>query len=366
MSANRDTLDRLLAEGKIPIAWSSIFEQPPEPMLTDLDWDRVEGMLLGLAIGDALGAPSEGLRPRFRRRIFGEIKDYLENPHTGKRMGYPTDDTQLAFWTLEQMLADDGFIPGNVARRFCAGRIFGLGDSVAEFLHRHEEQGLPWHESGPPSAGNGALMRIAPMLVPHIATGTPEMWVDTALSAMITHNDPASIAACVGFVRVLWELLRMPKPPQPEWWRETWVETAAPLEGESKYRPRCPRFKHYEGPMCRFVEERLRDARARRLNALEACEEWWSSAYLAETLPCALHILTLHGKDPRRAIIRAVNDTVDNDTIAAIVGAAVGALHGRSALPKKWVERLTGRTAHDDDGRVFELVAEARERWGRG
>jgi ADP-ribosylglycohydrolase len=46
-------------------------------------------------------------------------------------------------------------------------------------------------------------------------------------------------------------------------------------------------------------------------------------------VPSVLHILAMHGDDAEEAIVRAVNDTRDNDTTAAIVGAAVGALHGR-------------------------------------
>jgi ADP-ribosylglycohydrolase len=190
--------------------------------------------------------------------------------------------------------------------------------------------------------------------------------VDTALSAAITHNDPASIAACVGFVRLLWELLGMAKPPPRDWWGETWIETAQGIEGETAYRGSRSRYRDYEGPVWRFTQERLREARKRRFDVLTGCDRWGSGAYLLETVPSVLHILSLHGGNPKRAIIRAVNDTWDNDTCAAIVGAAVGALHGRSGLPKKWVEKLTGRTAHDDDGRVFELISEARENWGRG
>jgi ADP-ribosylglycohydrolase len=59
-----------------------------------------------------------------------------------------------------------------------------------------------------------------------------------------------------------------------------------------------------------------------------------------------------------------VNDTRDNDTVAALVGAAVGALHGREALPCRWREGLLGRTGDADDGRVCELLDRARERWG--
>ena len=64
--------------------------------------------------------------------------------------------------------------------------------------------------------------------------------------------------------------------------------------------------------------------------------------------------------DPEEALVRAVNDTRDNDTVGAIVGAAVGALHGTEALPDRWRRGLLGRTRADDDGRVFELIEKAR------
>ncbi len=90
---------------------------------------------------------------------------------------------------------------------------------------------------------------------------------------------------------------------------------------------------------------------------------WGSGAFLLETMPSVLYILERHAASPREAILRAVNDTHDNDTIAAIVGAAVGALHGTPGLPREWVTGLTGRTAEDDDGYVFELIARARRRF---
>jgi len=55
---------------------------------------------------------------------------------------------------------------------------------------------------------------------------------------------------------------------------------------------------------------------------------------------------------------------LSTDTIAAIVGAAVGALHGRKALPSRWIENLPGRITYvGQDGRVFELIEQARRRW---
>jgi ADP-ribosyl-[dinitrogen reductase] hydrolase len=76
-----------------------------------------------------------------------------------------------------------------------------------------------------------------------------------------------------------------------------------------------------------------------------------------------LFILMRYAHDPEEAIVRAVNYPKDNDTIAAIVGAAVGALHGRHKIPERWLANLTGRTAEHDDGRVYELLAAAHRLW---
>jgi len=94
-----------------------------------------------------------------------------------------------------------------------------------------------------------------------------------------------------------------------------------------------------------------------------ASNQFWSGPYLLETVPSVLWILERHGHDPEEAIVRAVTDTFDNDTIAAIVGAAVGAVHGASRLPQRWREGLSGRTGLRDDGRIGELIETARTRF---
>ncbi|MBN1850158.1 MAG: ADP-ribosylglycohydrolase family protein [Deltaproteobacteria bacterium] len=63
-------------------------------------------------------------------------------------------------------------------------------------------------------------------------------------------------------------------------------------------------------------------------------------------------------------LIRAINDTKDNDTIGAVPGAAVGALHGKSAIPEKWIKNLSARTSFSDDGRIFDLLIGAKSLWG--
>jgi ADP-ribosyl-[dinitrogen reductase] hydrolase len=335
----------------------------PPKRLSGVTFDRIEGMLLGLAIGDALGNTNESLNPEERRARHGEIRDYVPNPHfAGRRVGLPSDDTQMAFWTLEHLLDSGRIVPQQLARIFASREIFGIGSTVSAFVRRFRE-GDEWYEATQRSAGNGALMRIAPVVLPHIGTPSSVLWEDAILAGAITHNDPSSIAACVAFVGILWELVAMPKSPSPEWWLDTYCAGARPVEGNAHLEARTPHFR-FRGPIWRFVDTHVRQALRENLSVRSACDRWYSGAFLLETVPSALFILARHGHAPEEAIVRAVNDTRDNDTIGAIVGAAVGALHGRSHLPEPWISGLAGRTARNDDRRVFDLIQAAKEKWG--
>jgi len=358
---NSTLLHQLITQGKLACQASPLFEQQPTPPPADWDFSRVEAMLLGLAIGDALGNSTESMLPADRRQAYGEIRDYLPNRRAGGRaVGLPSDDTQLAFWTLEQLLDDQALIPENLARKFTQGQIYGIGSSLRGFLRSYKDHARSWQQSGQPSAGNGALMRIAPILIPHLRRPTPALWADAAIAGMITHNDAASNACCVAFSHLLWECLLLEKAPAPDWWLETFVAQARLLEGDSSYSSRNPALP-YQGPVWQFVEREVHRALQENLSVLQACQRWHSGAYLLETMPCVLYILERHAHEPEEAILRAVNDTWDNDTIAAIVGAAVGALHGRPGLPRRWISSLLGRTRAEDDWHIFELIEAARQ-----
>lgn len=363
MTENEQRLARLFEKGEIRIARGSIFDRPAEPRLRVTEFERVEGMLLGLAFGDALGLTTEGLLPDERRRRYGEVRDYLPNPLAkGRRVGTPTDDTQLAFWALELALERGRIDPAELGRIYTERQIYGLGMSVGRCL-RNLRRGVPWYQAGPESAGNGSLMRIAPILVPHLRTGGTALWADVALTAMLTHNDSAAIASCVAFVSLLWDLLGKESSPAPGGWLQTYLDIATELETNFTYRPRLPHAPEHQGRICDYAGRVVPLALERGMSTQEACDWWGSGAYLLETIPSVFFILAHHGGDPEEAVVRAVNDTRDNDTVGAIVGAAVGALHGAQAFPERWRRGLLGRTRAEDDGRIFELIDAARKRF---
>lgn len=326
--------------------------------------DRLKGMLLGIAIGDALGNTTESINPSQRREKHGEITDYLPNPQADElELGVPSDETQLTFWTVESLLEHGRIDPEDLIERFSNEEIFSGGHAVDRAVDAHR-YGADWREAGEPSAGNGALVRIAPVVLPHLPTGGRQLWEDVVFATIVTHNDEMAVVSSVGFTGLLYEVFGAgPSEATGEWWVDKFIKYAKPVETGREYPARSPHIS-FQGTLCEMLETHMRRAAEGFISVVDACDTWYSGAYLLETVPSALLVLARCAHDPEEALIRAVNDTRDNDSIAAIVGAAVGALHGTSAFPDRWVDSLTGRTRADDDGRVFELIDQAVEQFG--
>lgn len=136
-------LDELFSSERIRLCRGHLFDVEAVPKSREFDFDRIDGMLLGLAIGDALGNTSESQTPADRFRRHGEIRDYLFHPYGGDQRGHPSDDTQLAFWTLEHLIEHEGLAPEALAERFARERIYGIGSTMREFLRLHTA-GVAW------------------------------------------------------------------------------------------------------------------------------------------------------------------------------------------------------------------------------
>ncbi len=284
---NRDLVRDLFTTGRLRVAVDPAELVPPRA--SSVPWNRVAGMLAGLAMGDSLGNTSESLVPAERHRRHGEIRDYLPNRYADERpVGLPSDDTQLAYWTIQQMLEDGGLVPARLAARLASGRIFGIGSTVRSFLDEWSRTG-DWLASSQESAGNGALMRIAPVLLPHLRTPTAALWSDAVLAGAVTHNDYASNAACVAFIALLWDALAASPPVAPGFWLDRFIEVARRIEGDNpRYESRSRRHAGRLTTMWSFTEQVVSKALQANTPAVEACDDWYSGAFLLETVPCVL------------------------------------------------------------------------------
>lgn len=356
----RQTLESLQAAGRLRV------QDLPAPLrLTHcreggpLAEERVEGILVGLAIGNALGNTSESMSPARRRQIHGEIRDYLPIRHAEHaRIGLPSDDTQLSVWTLETLLGDGGPDLNALVRAYRQERIYGIGGTMRAFFRALDQQpkGADVWNARQHSAGNGALMRVPGAFLPHAWT-LDEGTLDTVLlTSALTHDNPSSNGACVAFARILAECLWRGAHIGPGFFWETFIAAAAPVEGTVRLRSRLP-GDGFCGSVCERVAQCVPAALQAGLATQSACDRWYSGAFLLETVPSVLFILERYRDDPEEALVRAVMDTWDNDTVAAIVGAVMGALHGIDAFPSRWREGLSGRTGHHDDDRVGSALA---------
>ncbi len=166
--------------------------------------DRFVGAVLGCAVGDAMGAPFEGLWSTSIPSADELLKGY------GEFEGYPrgqyTDDTQLTLATIRAIVASRGFdgyaVASAIAALWTSAEVVGPGGACTRAADAFL-QGGDWRSCGAPvgQAGNGTAMRMAALGV-QFAADDPLPVSDLVDLARITHLDPRSVAGGVAVVSV--------------------------------------------------------------------------------------------------------------------------------------------------------------------
>ena len=166
--------------------------------------NRLTGVLVGSAVGDAVGAPFEFKGPgtygrRFPGQVVGDIGEMIGGGSFNWAPGEFTDDTQMAVALAEALLAVDGYDPDVVWAHFRAwvrtAKDVGITTSYA--LQHDDWRGAAAssHEAtNGRSASNGCVMRIAPVGVIGVRLGRDETFRIAVAQAALTHHDPAAAA----------------------------------------------------------------------------------------------------------------------------------------------------------------------------
>lgn len=288
--------------------------------------DRLAGCLVGLAVGDALGAPLEFLhRDQVRKRFPHGLWEMIASSLWNK--GEYTDDTQMALLIAESRIQNEGFVASDVAKRFQvwarAAKDVGIQTravvNMAGYAEDPESCARKYYTDHPDaSAGNGALMRCAPMALFYLSS-KEELVEMSRASARVTHQDPKAQSSCV----ILNGCIRAAICDDV---RDARTEVLALIQ--STERPTWHRLERIEN----YREQEIA-----------------SSGYTVHTLEAALwSFLTTESYE--HAIVRAANLGDDADTVAAVCGALAGAYYGYSAIPKRWREQL------QDEARIREVA----------
>lgn len=288
--------------------------QEPAPLTLR---NRSRGALLGLAVGDALGATLEFKRPG----TFDPITDMVGGGPWGLRPGEWTDDTSMALCLAESLIERGDFDPRDQMERYLrwyrhghlssTGSCFDIGSTTAKALHRFERTGDPYAGSRDPySAGNGSIMRLAPVPIFYFARNDHRAAVERAGdSSRTTHAAEACIDAC----RYL-----------------AWLIIGA-LSGLPKEELLNPPAMDFLTPEIRFIAA----GSFKRRNPPEIR----GTGYVVESLEAALWAF-YHGRDFREGCLLAVNLGDDADTTGAVYGQLAGAYYGVDGIPLHWRERV--------------------------
>lgn len=256
--------------------------------------DQARGMLLGLAIGDAVGTTVE-----FKARgTFPPVEDMVGGGPFGLKPGQWTDDTSMALCLAESLIARQGWSPTDCMNRFvnwrdhghnsCTGECFDIGITTSAALDRYLDSDDPYAGStAPDSSGNGGIMRQAPAV---IAAGTlaaaRRLSIDQGRT---THGSEE----CRDYATYLADLL--------------WTGDIAGVEN---------------APIASVSADQVK-----------------SSGYVVHTFEAA--VWSARRTDNfRDAVLTAVNLGDDADTVGAVTGQITGRIYGASGIPASWLKKL--------------------------
>ena len=283
-----------------------------------LSEDRFVGCLLGLAVGDGLGSPFEGLTGTLIYDLRGLPEQFLNIPSTEPL--YYTDDTEMMIGVAETLVECGEIDETVLMRRFAANYHpeRGYGPGLQKILDRIRA-GDPWEELATSqfpggSLGNGAAMRVAPVGL-RFATDLDKVWEQAGKSAWPTHRHPVGVEAA--------QLLA----------------TAVALTVQADTVERKPFLRRLR-TLAKTEELRWALATALGLRKSDSYSVLGSTLQAHRSVVTAIALFAATGGDFEETVGRAIALGDDTDTLAAMGGALCGALHGVGCLREDWLRRL--------------------------
>jgi ADP-ribosyl-[dinitrogen reductase] hydrolase len=277
--------------------------------------DRYRGSLLGLACGDAVGTTVE-FKPR---GSFAPVTDMLGGGPFNLKAGQWTDDTSMALCLAESLINKGAFNPADQMGRYlnwwqwgylsATGECFDIGITVREALAEFQATGNAYSgSSNPYTAGNGSLMRLAPVVL--FAFPDAQRIAQLAAdSSRTTHAAPEAIECCQLFAALI----------------------AKALHGATKAELQRLTDLSFSEPKVAAIAQGQYLEKPR--------EAIVGSGYCVASLEAALWCFQ-HSDSFADAVLQATNLGDDADTTAAIVGQLAGAYYGVQGIPEAWLAKL--------------------------
>ncbi len=288
--------------------------------------EELQGVLLGGAVGDALGLTREMLSAERMVKLYG--KPPLHHQFIG-HFGMLSDDTEHACMVAESLLKEDVDV-----RRFSS--IFawklrwwllflpaGVGSATARSLLKLWI-GFPPSKSGVFSAGNGPAMKAA-ILGAYFFQDEKRLKSFIEATTRITHTDPKAYEGALVIALAAAQAIQQGKNIDTELFFQKLEKN---IEGED--------LKNSLKKVQEFVKEgkELKDL----LEALQFKNG--ISGYINQTVPGVIFCWLRYRDDFRKAIETIIMAGGDTDTTAAILGGVMGATLGVKAIPEEWLSHI--------------------------
>jgi len=279
--------------------------------------DKAVGCFLGVAIGDSLGASVE-FAPR---DSFPPVTSMRGGGPFRLKPGEWTDDTTMALCLAESLLANEKLDQQDLMNRFRAwlekgentvlGNCFDIGNTTRAAIESFISDGDPAAGSGGPrTAGNGSLVRLAPLAILHRANADAAATM-AAEQSRTTHAALESLDACKLFV----------------------VQLIDALNGADRATVLRQRNMSLSP---RLISISAGDWKKKTRDEIK------STGYVVDTFEAALWSVS-KTDNFRDAVLTAVNLGDDADSVGAVAGQLAGALYGASAIPADWIAKLAWR-----------------------
>jgi ADP-ribosyl-[dinitrogen reductase] hydrolase len=292
-----------------------------------------QNILLGVAIGDALGVPVE----------FTSRQSLEAHPVTHLR-GYGThnmpagtfsDDGSLTFCLAEALTAPFSLqsVANNMLRWYedgfwtAHGEVFDIGIATKQAIEQLQKGIAPTHSgnTSEQSNGNGSLMRILPLVMHLHHLPIEARWKLTKCVSGITHAHIRSVIACFYYL----EFARLLLQGNNQWQAYAQLQTDLPQQ----------LLQLTQEPKEVDLFSRLLHHNIATLNKVEIS----SSGYVLHTLEASIWcLLTTHNFTD--AVLKAVNLGLDTDTTGTVTGGLAAMLYGYQSIPEQWLQQLAKRT----------------------
>jgi poly(ADP-ribose) glycohydrolase ARH3 len=289
--------------------------------------EKMQGAMLGCAIGDALGRP-------FESSLFSDARlaPLVEARAQRQSLWAYSDDTQMMISVAESLLQKNTIEPEHLvqtlARNYDPARGYGKG---MKLVFQALERGLSWEEAARSSwaegsKGNGAAVRVVPIACRYFRD--PETIRHAAqTSSLVSHTHPIAITGCVLQAAALSYLLAI--EDSQDFSSSHFIESlSSELRGDL------------------IFEEKLRTIAMlyqKDADKAEAVKALGNGSSADEAVPLALFCLLTWAPSVEAIILNTLQCGGDTDSIAALSSALSGALFGVKRIPEQWVQNLEER-----------------------